>query len=310
MITAFRERVVRFGDGEGLAGILTTPRKAVDPALPCVVIINAGVMHRVGPNRLYVDLARTMALLGFAVLRFDLSGLGDSAPMTGMLSLDESARQDVQQALDFLAASRSATRFLLVGLCSGANYGIQTAFADPRVAGVIAIDPSVARTVRSSMLHYTRRLKHMATIRALITLRHPVFHRAFGGRRSMAAAKAATGQSERRAETIHVTPATMASITPVLNQTLDRGTRLMLVFTGGVNHVYNYQNQLFDLLPDVDFRNLLTLHYMPQTDHTVSDLASRRALMHAITDWLTDVFGGARDAAEDTAPLVASERRS
>jgi alpha/beta superfamily hydrolase len=307
MMRSLRERVVRFGTGGGLAGIVTTPRVPVSEALPCVVIINAGIIHRVGPNRLYVDLARTISLQGFAVLRFDLSGLGDSAPMTGTLSLDESARQDVQQALDYLAESRAAKSFLLVGLCSGANYGLQTAFVDPRVTGVIAIDPAVARTTRSSVLHLARRLKHMATIRALLTLQHPVFQRAFGGRRSMAAARAAAGQSEQRADTTALTPAALAGISTVLNQTLDRGTRLMLVFTGGVNHVYNYQNQLFDLLPDVNFRNLLTLHYMPQTDHTVSDLASRRALMHSVTNWVAQVIGGARHAAEDTAALVASD---
>lgn len=227
--------------------------------------------------------------------------------MAGTRSLDESALQDVQHAVTFLAESRGATRFLVVGLCSGANYGIQTAFTDPRVTGVIAIDPAVARTRRSSMLHLARRMKHMATIRALLTLRHPVFQRAFGGRRSMAAAKAAAGQSEQRAETTAMTPVALAGISDALNQTLDRGTRLLLVFTGGVNHVYNYQNQLFDLLPDVDFRNLLTLHYMPQTDHTVSDLASRRELMQTVALWLREVWGSAPHSAEDAAALVPSE---
>ena len=216
----------------------------------------------------------------------------------------------MQQAFAFLAASRGATRFLVVGLCSGANYGIQTAFMEPRVDAVLAIDPSVARTRRSTIVHFARRLKHMATMREFIAFRHPIFRRTLGDRRSMAAAQAAAGQSERRVEIAAATTASLANVTTELNRTMDRGMRLMLVFTGGVNHMYNYQKQLFDLLPDVDFRDLLTLRYMPETDHTVSDLDSRRELMADVTAWLMMVFTEARHPAEQGLALVPSERRS
>lgn len=309
MMPSLRERVVRFGPDDGLAGIITTRRTSHSDALPCVVIINAGIIHRVGPNRLYVDLARTIASHGFTVLRFDLAGLGDSAPMSGAMSLDESALNDVQHAIGFLAASRGATRFLLVGLCSGANYGIRTAFTDPRVTGVIAIDPTVARTRRSTMLHFVRRLKHMATLRSLVTLRHPIFQRAFGGRLTIAAARAAAGQSEQRVALTSASRLTLAAISAALSQSLDRGTQLMLIFTGGVNHVYNYQAQLFDLLPDVDFRQLLTLHYMPETDHTVSDVGSRRVLMASVTNWLRAVYPETRETSAEPV-VVASEQPS
>ena len=43
-----------------------------------IVIFNAGAVHRVGPNRMTVTLARRLAAMGLPSLRFDLEGLGDS----------------------------------------------------------------------------------------------------------------------------------------------------------------------------------------------------------------------------------------
>jgi hypothetical protein len=64
--------------GGSLVGILSRPPAGVDPAMPGVLLLNAGRIHRVGPNRLYVAIARRLAAMGFAVCRFDLSGIGDS----------------------------------------------------------------------------------------------------------------------------------------------------------------------------------------------------------------------------------------
>ena len=66
---------MRFGPDEQLVGILTHPEAASSTA---VTILNAGVLHRIGPHRLHVLLARRLAELGFHALRLDLGGIGDS----------------------------------------------------------------------------------------------------------------------------------------------------------------------------------------------------------------------------------------
>jgi len=75
------EEPLQFGDGGRLFGILTLPsrshRKA--PGLPVFVFLNAGLLHRVGPHRLYVLLARDLSRMGF-------SSLGVAAPWTRRLS--------------------------------------------------------------------------------------------------------------------------------------------------------------------------------------------------------------------------------
>ena len=290
MSVGIRERVTQFGPQQSLVGILTTS-KAPSGALPFVVIVNAGIVHRVGPNRLYVDMARAIAARGYPVLRFDLAGLGDSDSIRGGASLLESAIHDVQQAMDHLSETRQASEFLVFGLCSGANYAMATAFADPRVIGVMLLDPTVSRTKRSLFVHVIRRLRHTSTLRELVLLRHPVFHRPLGRRSSAArsVAQAAEGQSGQRA-TEDTSRVDAVAERDALQRVIDRGVQMMLVFTGGVNHIYNYHGQLFDLFPGLDFREQLRLQYMPHTDHTVSDPPSRQQLLGAVGAWLTESF--------------------
>ena len=286
-----RERVVRFGPEQSLVGILTAAKGAATDR-PHAVIVNAGIIHRVGPNRLYVDLARAVAALGFPVLRFDLAGLGDSGvPRGGSESLAEAAMLDVRAAFDHLAATRNATRFLVFGLCSGANYAALTALREEQVDGLLLIDPSVTRTRRSTMVHVVRRLRNLSTLRALLTLRHPVFQRNIGSLSSAAVsvAQAAEGQSGQQS-TIDAPDMSAGTARRAMETLVDRGVSLMLVFTGGVNHVYNYRDQLFDLLPGLDFRQQLRLLYMPDTDHTVSDMRGRARLLSAVCEWLHESF--------------------
>jgi pimeloyl-ACP methyl ester carboxylesterase len=101
-------------------------------------------VHRIGPHRLYVTLARRWARLGFTVLRMDLSGIGDSATAAGVtenLCYPDCAVADVQMALSALERAGVARRFILGGLCSGGDLTFQTALHDPRVVGALILNP-------------------------------------------------------------------------------------------------------------------------------------------------------------------------
>src|SRR5688572_11629148 len=106
------EQALQLGPDGHLVGVLARPR-AIDPARPLVVLLNAGVLHRVGPHRLHVVLARRLAERGLASLRLDLSGIGDSRPVPGALSFRASAVADTRTAMDWLAAETGTRRFIL-----------------------------------------------------------------------------------------------------------------------------------------------------------------------------------------------------
>ena len=72
--------------------------------------MNAGSIHRVGPNRSFVRMARRFADLGYPVLRMDLSGIGDSPAPAGCvenLPYPRDAILDAQAAMTALAEQRS-----------------------------------------------------------------------------------------------------------------------------------------------------------------------------------------------------------
>ncbi|MGH9337465.1 MAG: alpha/beta fold hydrolase, partial [Vicinamibacteria bacterium] len=64
------EKTLLFGKTKSLAGVVTDPvggRNLRTPPLG-FVILNAGIVHHVGPNRIHVKLARRLAEAGFIVM--------------------------------------------------------------------------------------------------------------------------------------------------------------------------------------------------------------------------------------------------
>lgn len=142
---SLEERAVSFGGDRRLFGILTTPSPEGRRAdLPAIVMLNAGSIHRIGAHRLHVPLARGWAALGFQVLRIDLSGIGDSPAADGCvenLTYPRDAQSDVQAAMDFLAQTADAQKFILMGHCSGGDITFQIGFKHPLVASAVMINP-------------------------------------------------------------------------------------------------------------------------------------------------------------------------
>src|SRR6185436_6886506 len=97
-----RDEAVRLAPEGQLVGILSYPPGAqpaarsdtlspATPAAPAFIILNAGVLHRVGPHRLHVILARRIAASGLPSLRLDLGGIGDSIASSDATSFRDSA---------------------------------------------------------------------------------------------------------------------------------------------------------------------------------------------------------------------------
>ena len=138
------ERTVRFGADRHLVGVLTRTSTAADR--PVVVIFNAGAVHRVGPNRVSVTLARELAAAGFACLRFDLEGIGDSvlrAPGRENHPYPDTAIADGKAAFDFLRREFGYTRFIPVGLCSGAHntFHVGLQLTDHAICELVMVNP-------------------------------------------------------------------------------------------------------------------------------------------------------------------------
>jgi len=139
-----REQAFLFGEHRTLVAVVTEPSAAdgtQTAPIGGVLLLNAGVIHRVGPSRLYVHLARALAEAGWLSVRLDHSGIGDSPVRRDGLSFEQSAIAEVREVMDALEQSRGLRRFLLIGLCSGAVTSFDAARVDDRVAAIVMINP-------------------------------------------------------------------------------------------------------------------------------------------------------------------------
>ena len=137
------ETLCRFGEDEHLFGVLTEP--ATRRAVPAVILLNAGSIHHVGPSRLYVRIARELAAEGFATLRLDHEGIGDSVRRTPGVENEpyaESAMDDLVSAMALLK-QRGYDRFVVMGLCSGAHTAFHAArqLEDEPIECAVLINP-------------------------------------------------------------------------------------------------------------------------------------------------------------------------
>jgi hypothetical protein len=109
-----------------------------------VILVSGGTNHRPGINRNYAEWARDWAERGLSVLRMDIRGLGDSLPFepdhVARLYRDET-RRDVVDAMDFLQRRHGVSAFLCGGLCAGGYQALATALEDPRVTGLVLLNP-------------------------------------------------------------------------------------------------------------------------------------------------------------------------
>ena len=136
-----KEEVLQFGKRSSMVGILNSPEGFPNLELPAVLFLNAGLIHHIGPNRIYVKMARQFAQMGFFVLRFDSSGIGDSAVRQDNLPYEKSIVDDVQQAMNHLSQVVGVKTFVLMGHCSGSLSSFRVAVEDQRVIGAVLMNP-------------------------------------------------------------------------------------------------------------------------------------------------------------------------
>ncbi len=136
-----REEAVLFGKTSSLVGVITHPMETtIDKNFPAVILLNSGLVHHVGLNRLHVKMARRLADNGFPVFRFDFSGIGDSKVREDNLPFKKSTLLETQEAMDYISRATGNKRFILIGICSGAMVSFKTACCDNRVVGAVLIN--------------------------------------------------------------------------------------------------------------------------------------------------------------------------
>jgi pimeloyl-ACP methyl ester carboxylesterase len=287
MTGRIKEQAHVFGPRQSLVGILSPAMPAPPENTPCVVLLNAGIIHRVGPNRMSVTLARELCACGFNVLRFDLSGIGDSDPREDALPPVEAAMADMREALDWLEQSRGARRFILVGLCSGADHSVIYGGTDGRVIGVVLLDPAVPRTRRFFRRHLLSRVLNGQTWLSVLSGRHAIWGKLL--RRN----GPTLPESDNSRDAALESPTVRAFLEHAYQRVVEQGVRILAIFSGadGREYQFNYREQILDAYPSVNFGASIAIEYVKQSDHTFSFESDRGHMIGVIVDWVKNTAG-------------------
>lgn len=281
---AYREQVFVVGGEDGLVGILTEPVASPRGHRPVVILVNAGMLHRVGPCRNTVLLARTLADAGYTSYRFDYEGTGDSSAGTVRTEagMDANTAQ-IKCAMDSLTQKTGAGQFVVYGLCSGARDAFHAAVADERIVGVGQIDSFSYRNRGYLARKILRKLLDITSWWHSIRVR-------------LMPDKAEDGAGDDLSVAVWPAYPPRTEIEEKYAQLVARGVRFFTVYTGSWNEVYNYEQQLYDLFRVKGLSAHTKLLYLPGADHLFSGPVFKQKVYSEFVDYLASLDKSGRTA--------------
>lgn len=283
------EEPLQFGEGGRLFGILTLPgmppRNAQE--LPVFVFLNAGLLHRVGPHRLYVRLARDLSRMGFSSLRVDLAGTGDSPGRPG-LTYRQSVAADFGEISGVLESRLGRLPLVLAGLCSGAHNAVRLTPEEPRVVGMVLLDPicfpDYGFRARAVVVKYTNPARYLVWLKRRLNLlttlpgesekdNEMIDPLTLGDQSTREQLRAAWGVPDRE------------QLRAAFESICEREGRVLSIFTQNVHEYYNQVGQLGRVLGVDGYQQFCTELFWPQAQHIYPLDLHRRRLIEEIKNW-------------------------
>lgn len=280
------EHAARFGRTNHLLGILGKPSSGA--CTTGVIVLNAGLVHHIGPFRLHVLLTRRLNACGFPTLRFDLSTLGDSGASDEAQSREQQVQSDTADAMALLRDKAGCNRFVLIGLCSGAQNAHLVAQTNEAVAGAVFLDGYAYRSTGFKLRHYLPRLMNpMRVLRYLV--------------RRAQTTDTSAGASFR----VEFPP--QDRVRDELADMLRRGLKLCFIYSGGATW-FNHRRQFAEC-----YGRALAAHpgvsvmFLKQVDHTYILTEDRNRLLDLVENWLCTHFpqAVAKDRPKPVAPQAS-----
>ena len=274
------ENVATFG--RGLVGIVSAPPPEHRlPKAPGVMIVNPGMLSRVGNYRYNVNLARALYGHGIASIRVDLSGVGDSEPSPDVKPIREIWADDTLEAMTHLATTAKVDTFVVVGSCTGARIAAEAALRTSRIVGIVPINfdcPSAAAR-RAAM---QRRRRYWI---------RPRWWREYG---AAAVFRKLQGASEDRhaeqepaldGETDFFGSDT-SEVVAVWQRLLGRPTPVLAIYSEFDNHYDFFKRHLQEVLMRDGLGDQLELRMLKGADHAIASMHAQVDCRNTIIEWI------------------------
>ncbi len=272
-----------------LFGVLAEPMSTPRPPV-CAVFLNAGAVRRIGPNRLWVEVARRAAANGLPTLRIDLEGIGDSdGDAARYRDVGQFYRAElgvlVSAFLDALEARGFGDRFVLAGLCAGGYWAFNAGADDERVvaalmlnAGALEWHPELVRHRDARKLNrllrvawWRRILRGQVKRKNMVAVAGAIASRTWHVARAIPVRVISRGRP--------TPPAT--SIERILDRLRDKGTRVVMAFSE--DEPVRVELARDGILAQLARWPNLTLDDLPGRDHTLRPIVAQRGV-HDLLD--------------------------
>ncbi len=286
---SYKEELLAVDCDASLVGIVTLPgTRAPERERTGIVLLNAGIVHRVGPNRIHVRIARRLAARGYLVCRFDLSGIGDSTVSAASIGFDDRAPAEVHAVMDHLQRAHGIERFVLAGICSGADVALECTKQDPRVEACALIngrlvDREVAMALRDQMSARNRGryfIGHLASPRSwfrFLTFRS-AYAKWWEGLKTLV--RTSRGPRARNLDKDGAA-AWMGELTA-------RDVRILLVYAGGSSALDLYRALFQAEVARLERDGRPVRVEEIDADHTFTLSWSQEALVRSLEDWIEE----------------------
>jgi hypothetical protein len=275
-----KEEALLLGPYQSLIGIYTPAvgHAAEISSNPAVILLNAGLVHHVGPHRLHVKLARALAVRGISTLRVDLAGIGDSSHRPDSMPAQQAAALEPREIMDDLVR-RGHDSFVLFGICSGATRSLQAAKDDARVTALILVNQEVTMNDQDSGTQITAQfyLQHslwnLRSWRNLLTGKIN-YRNLLVTLVSMVRRKITGGGHTKMA----LTDIVCDDIRPVLIQ----GTQVLMLLSDRHAQLLQLQGEG---LQDLERSGQVRVAVHPEADHLFTSLQDQNALIEQVCEW-------------------------
>lgn len=268
------EAISIYGNQKNLQGIASIPGqyRCRDIA---VILLNAGMVRKVGPFNMSVDIARNLASDGYFAFRFDMAGLGDSTKIKTGNTHIQNAIDDMAATMSHIEAQYNIHKFIFMGLCTGADHAHIISVQDERVVGNVWLDG------------YGYPTQKFWVNRIMPVLLNPVrLAKGIIRRLKPSPAKISTSSVDAY---VWKLPDRNSYIHD-MEQTFKRDVKSLYLFSGGVNVYYNYKDQFKDGFGKYDFWKNIEVEHYPKFSHTYLLIEDRQVMIKRVRDWLDKHF--------------------
>ena len=282
-----------------LFAVVTMPPDAHLSRRAAVVLSNTGSVSHNGPGRLYVQLARHWANLGFTVIRADLGGTGSSPAPDGHEEnrpYDAERIRELSQIVRWVWAETDACDISLFGICSGATTSFHAGLRGAPVDRIVLVNPAIfhvdddgspaGSAGRAFRAAYSLRRPRFIRQRLWDALTRPrelaaFTRRAFRGYRYLMAAAA-----RRTLDRIGIHVANHNAMADDLQRLSARGISILTVFAAGEPGEGYLRALGGATLDQLVSDGAVTIAEVDGGDHVFSPLAARRELIDVVTGYL------------------------